>query len=188
MRFPILLSDPAWTYKDKALAGNRGAGCKYSLMTLADMKQLPVADIAEDNSAMFMWCSYPMLQEGLDLMKAWGFTFKTVAFTWVKVTSKGTFFMGMGRYTRSNAEIVLLGTRGKAPSRVDAGVNQIICAPRMRHSAKPPETRTRIERLMGADVSKVELFARDAADGWVALGYDIDGQDLRHSIPELAAM
>ncbi len=185
MTFPIVYCDPAWTYDDKALAGNRGAGCKYSLMTERDMQALPVAEIAGPDSVCFMWATYPKLAEGLELMAAWGFQYKTVAFTWVKTNAHGSpYFMGMGRWTRSNAEIVLLGVRGK-PKRVDAGVNQIIAAPRGRHSAKPAETRDRIVRLCG-DVPRVELFARDACPGWVSLGYDVDGKDLRESIPELA--
>lgn len=186
MRVPIIYADPAWTYDDKALAGNRGAGCKYSLMTEQEMGALPVQDIAADDCVLFMWATYPKIAEALWLMRAWGFTYKTVAFTWVKRTGTGSWFIGMGRWSRSNAEICLLGVKGK-PKRVDAGVNQIICAPRMKHSAKPPETRDRIVRLCG-DLDRVELFARDQADGWLALGYDIDGRDLRESIPWLAAM
>lgn len=186
MKFGCILLDPAWTYQDKALAGNRGAGCKYSLMTLDDMKQLPVADLADDDCVMFVWATFPLLQEGLDLIRAYGFTFKTVAFTWVKTTSKGTYSIGMGRWSRSNAEIVMLATKGK-PKRVDAGVNQIVAAPRGKHSAKPPEVRDRIVRLLG-DIPRVELFAREQVGDWVALGNEIDGQDLRDSIPELAAM
>ncbi len=212
MKFPIIYADPAWVYDDKALAGDRGAGCKYSLTTIEDMKAFPVADISAQDAVLFMWATYPQLQEALDLGKAWGFTYKTVAFTWVKpsgpyarimeyLRSPGwsevtlfhmakewntDWFIGMGRWTRSNAEVCLLFTKGK-PKRVDAGVNQIICAPRMAHSAKPPETRDRIKRLMG-DLDAVELFARDSAAGWVALGNEIDGEDLKDSIPALARL
>lgn len=210
MRFDIIYADPAWTYDDKALAGNRGAGCKYTLMTEQEMAALPIRDIAAPHSVCFMWATYPKLAEGLWLMKEWGFTYKTVAFTWVKPngpfanlcaylergdwTDNGLiahahgvnklWSIGMGRWTRSNAEIVLLGVRGK-PSRCDAGVNQIICAPAGRHSAKPPETRERIVRLCG-DAPRVELFAREKCKGWISLGGDIDGRDLRQSIPALA--
>lgn len=211
MRFPVILCDPAWTYRDKAAAGNRGAAFKYKLMTAAEMAtDLPVEDIAAPDCALFMWATYPMLGEALALGAAWGFTYKTVAFTWVKANRpfydlieylrdgwspfelaalrrarKTDWFIGMGRWTRSNAEVCLLFTKGK-PHRVDAGVNQIICAPALRHSAKPPETRVRILRLLGA-LPAVELFARERCPGWTSLGYDIDGRDLRVSIPALAA-
>lgn len=182
MQFSVILVDPAWTYDDKALAGQRGAGCKYSLMTEAEMAELPVLDLAADDCVMFMWATMPKLQEALDLGRAWGFTYKTCAFTWVKTTKdRRAYRIGMGRWTRSNAELVLLFVRGK-PQRVDAGVNQIIAAPPGRHSAKPAETRDRIVRLCG-DVPRIELFARETCAGWVGLGYDIDGEDLRTSIP-----
>ena len=184
LRFDILYCDPAWTYHDEAKAGDRGASCKYPLMSHEDLKVLPVADLAEPDCTLFMWATYPLLREALDTGAAWGFTYKTVAFTWVKRTGTGSWFIGMGRWTRSNGEVCLLFTKGK-PKRVDAGVNQVICAPRMKHSAKPPETRDRIVRLLG-DLPRVELFARDTADGWVALGNEIDGEDLRDSIPALA--
>jgi N6-adenosine-specific RNA methylase IME4 len=114
MRFSVILIDPAWTYDDKALAGQRGAGCKYSLMTEAEMAALPVQDLAADDCVMFMWATMPKLQEALDLGRAWGFTYKTCAFTWVKTTKDGRAYrIGMGRWTRSNAELVLLFVRGK---------------------------------------------------------------------------
>src|SRR5690348_8421511 len=124
-KYKIIYSDPAWTYSDKALAGNRGAGCKYDLMTLDLIKALPVSTIADDDCILFLWATFPLIQEALDVIKAWGFEYKTVAFTWVKHNSIGTNFMGMGNWTRANAEVVLLATKGK-PKRIDAGVGQII--------------------------------------------------------------
>lgn len=219
MRYSIIYVDPAWTYDDKALAGSRGAGCKYKLMTDVEMQtELPVGSLAATDSVLFMWATYPKLQEALDLGRSWGFQYKTVAFTWVKTTpafggllewigralpfQEGVFvsrpelveilkriktlwFIGMGRWTRSNAEVVLLFVKGK-PKRVDAGVNQIVATVPGRHSAKPAEVRDRIVRLMG-DVPRVELFAREATEGWESLGYDVDGMDLRESIPLLAS-
>lgn len=212
MKFNILYVDPAWTYDDKALAGNRGASCKYELMTEDDIARLPVRSIAADDCVLFLWATFPKMREALDVIEAWGFTYKTCAFTWVKPSGpfarlleyldsggwtdvrlfellravKTRWFIGMGRWSRSNAEVCLLATRGK-PQRLDAGVNQIICAPRLLHSAKPPETRDRIVRLCG-DVPRVELFARERVPGWVCLGYDADGRDLRESIPALSKL
>jgi N6-adenosine-specific RNA methylase IME4 len=186
VRFGCILADPAWTYVDKALAGDRGAGCKYPVMTDMDIMALPVEDIAADDCVLFLWATMPKLQEALNTIDAWGFTYKTNAFTWVKKAGTGTWLLGMGRWTRANAELCLLATRGK-PSRMDAGVNSIIeTVGRDRHSRKPSETRDRIVRLCG-DVPRVELFAREPSPGWVSLGFDIDGQDLRESIPAWAA-
>lgn len=212
MKFNILYVDPAWTYDDKALAGDRGAGCKYELMTQDDMMAMPVGKLAAEHAVLFMWATFPKMREALDLGSAWGFTYKTVAFTWVKqntgwsdfirrlIATDGAvtqrefwkmitpqrWFMGMGRWSRSNAEVCLLFVKGK-PVRYNADVNQIVDEPRMRHSAKPSCVRDRIVRLCGK-LPRVELFAREATEGWSALGYDVDGQDLRKSIPALIAV
>jgi N6-adenosine-specific RNA methylase IME4 len=214
MTFECILCDPPWTYDDKALAGDRGAGCKYALMSDQALRLLPVEMLAADDCVLFMWATMPKLREALDLGTAWGFTYKTCAFTWVKTTPafdallkwvgdksilnvlrlaavlkalNTLWFIGMGRWTRANAELVLLFVKGK-PSRLNAGVNQVIAAPPGRHSEKPAETRDRIVQLMG-DKSRVELFARDVAPGWMALGGDLDGgQDLWDTIPALAEL
>lgn len=188
MQFEVIAADPAWSYDDKALAGQRGAGCKYSLTSDADIAYLPVELLAADDCVLFLWATMPKIREALDTMKAWGFTYKTVAFVWVKTTLDGQGFrFGMGRWTRANAELVLLGTRGK-PKRLSAAVGQIVAVPPGRHSAKPQEVRDRIVQLVG-DKPRVELFARDVAPGWMALGSDLDGgQDLMETIPTLAAL
>lgn len=168
-QYEILYADPCWTYRDKCHAGNRGACHKYDLMTDDALAQLPVPQIACPDSIMFMWVTMPKLREGLDLMAAWGFTYKTVAFTWVKRNRLApTWFWGMGRWTRANAELVLLGTRGK-PKRINAGVHSVIEAPIGPHSRKPPEVRDRIVSLMG-DKPRIELFARGDIPDWDAWG------------------
>jgi N6-adenosine-specific RNA methylase IME4 len=114
----------------------------------------------------------PKLNECFEVIKAWGFEYKTVAFTWVKLNKKsGTPFMGMGRWTRANAEVCLLATRGK-PHRISASVHSVVMSAIERHSKKPDEVRKRIVELMG-DIPRVELFARERADGWDAWGNEI---------------
>ena len=85
-KYDIIYCDPPWSYDDKALAGKRGAECKYKVMTLEELKNLPVKDIAKEDSIMFMWVTFPKLIDGtcMEVMKAWGFTPKTCAFNWVK--------------------------------------------------------------------------------------------------------
>lgn len=169
-KYGIIYADPPWSYNDKALAGNRGAGCKYNLMTDAQIKNLPISDIADQNCVLFMWATFPKIQEGLDVMKAWGFTYKTCAFTWVKTNKKShnTTFMGMGNWTRSNAEVCLLGIRGKI-KRQNASVKQIILSPIEHHSKKPDIIRKHIVQLMG-DLPRIELFARQTECGWDSWG------------------
>ena len=169
-RYNIILIDPAWTYKDKALAGNRGAGCKYNLMTTEDIKQLPINSIADDDCVLFCWVTYPKLNEVFDVIKAWGFEYKTVAFTWVKKYKNGDNFMGMGRWTRANAEICLLCTKGK-PKRVSASVRQVIETIPERHSKKPDIVREKIVELCG-DLPRIELFARERVENWDCWGDD----------------
>lgn len=171
-KYNIIYADPAWSYDDKALAGNRGAGCKYQVLSNYDVTRINVEDIADDDCILFMWVTYPKLQEGLDCIKAWGFTFKTVAFTWVKKYSNGDNFMGMGRWTRANAEICLLATKGK-PKRIDAGVRQIIESVPERHSKKPDVIREKIVQLCG-DLPRIELFARQKTEGWDVWGNEIE--------------
>lgn len=182
MNYPILYADPAWLYKDKANAGHRGAGHKYSVMSTQELCRLPVGDMAAKDSALFMWGVPPMMPDAFEVMKAWGFQYKTFAFVWIKTTKEpehtlwsktdiGKTCFGMGNWSRANAEIVLLGTRGK-PQRQAKNVRQLIFSPRRKHSQKPPETRERIVALLG-DLPRVELFARERAPGWDAIGNEL---------------
>ena len=170
-KYQIIYCDPAWQYDDKALAGNRGAECKYDVMELSALKLIPIQKIADENCVLFMWCTFPMLDSGLELINAWGFQYKTVAFTWLKRNKNSSnFFMGMGTWTRSNQEIVLLAVKGK-PKRVSAGVRQIIDSPIREHSKKPAVVRQRIIQLCG-DLPRIELFARTKVHGWDVVGND----------------
>lgn len=170
-KYPIIYADPPWKYKDSCHAGKRGACYKYPTMSLTDIKALPVKDIAADNSVLFLWVTFPLLQEGLDLMPFWGFTYKTIGFVWTKGNLlTGKFPMGMGSYTRSNPELCLLGIRGKL-KRFSAGVRSEIITPRWEHSKKPPEVRQRIVDLMGKNrFPRLELFARERLPDWDAWG------------------
>ena len=108
-------------------------------------------------------------------MGAWGFSFKTVAFVWIKLNRKAsTLFTGMGYWTRANAEICLLATRGH-PKRQARNVHQVIASPVEEHSKKPEEARRRIVALMG-DVPRVELFARQHPEGWDVWGNEVSGR------------
>ena len=118
--------------------------------------------------------TFPLLKEAWPVLDAWGFTYKSVAFVWVKLNRKAsTLFTGMGYWTRANAEICLLATRGH-PKRANAGVHQVILSHIEEHSKKPEEARSRIVRLMG-DVPRIELFARSRAPGWDVWGNEATG-------------
>lgn len=154
------------------MAGNRGAGCKYQVMTTDDICNLPIKSIADDDCVLFMWVTMPKLNECFKVIQAWGFKYKTCAFTWIKQNRKSdNLFWGMGRWTRANAELCLLATRGN-PKRISAAVHSVIISHTREHSRKPDEARDRIVRLCG-DVPRVELFARQKVDGWDCWGNEI---------------
>ena len=142
-------------------------------MSIDELCALPVETLAEKDCLLFLWATFPQLPEALRLIRAWGFTFKTVAFVWLKLNKKSpTWFYGLGYWTRGNAEICLLAKRGK-PKRRSAGVHQFIISPVEEHSKKPDVTRDKIIELAG-DRPRVELFARQKAPGWDVVGNEVD--------------
>lgn len=172
-KYNIIYADPPWLYNDKALAGNRGACCKYEVMNVEDIKNLPIHKITEDDCILFLWVTFPMIQEGLDVIKAWGFKYKTVGFNWVKKNKRSnSWFWGMGNWTRSNSEICLIGIKGK-PQRYSAKVHQIIDTPIESHSKKPDIIREKIVELCG-DLPRIELFARQKIDKWDSWGNEVE--------------
>jgi len=169
-KYKIIYADPPWEYDDKALAGNRGAGCKYDLLSNDDLSKLPIQEICDSDCILFMWCTWPKIKDCLELIESWGFEYKTKAFTWVKTNSNGTIFMGMGRWTRANDEFILLATRGK-PSRINAGIQSVFMSTPKKHSQKPDIFRKYILELVG-DLPRIELFARTRVHGWDTWGND----------------
>lgn len=158
--------------KDKALAGNRGACCKYNLMTINEIINLPINKISDKDCILFMWVTMPKLNECFEVIKSWGFKYKTCAFTWIKQNKKSeSLFWGMGRWTRANAEICLIATKGK-PKRISAKVHSVIISKIREHSRKPDETRDKIVQLCG-DLPRIELFARQQVEGWDCWGNEV---------------
>lgn len=166
--YTVIYADPPWPYDNPKNNDPAMGGYTYPAMSLDQIERLPVGDLAAENCALFLWATYPKLPEVLAVIDAWGFTYTTVAFTWVKTTAGGDIYSGLGHWTNGNAELCLFAKRGR-PVRYARNVKQIIMAPPGPHSAKPPETRRRIERLMGP-VHRVELFARETIPGWSAWG------------------
>lgn len=168
-KYNIIYADPAWSYRDKALNGNRGACCKYPVMKIEDICNLPVKKIADNDCILFMWVTMPKLNECFEVIKKWGFVYKTCGFVWIKQNKKSeNLFWGMGRWTRANAEICLIATKGN-PKRVSAGVHSVVMTPVEEHSKKPSVVRDRIVALCG-DLPRIELFARQSANGWDCWG------------------
>jgi N6-adenosine-specific RNA methylase IME4 len=199
MKFDVIYADPSWEFKTYSQKGKgRSPENHYKCMTIEDIYNLPVGDIASENSVLFLWVTWPLLREGIRTMSEWGFDYKTVGFVWIKrnKVAQDTNFWGMGYWSRANSEVCILGTKGN-PKRVNKGVHQVvetfdnfetevITAPVAQHSAKPIEVRERIGLLMGPGVSKIILYSRSEREGWMCLGNEIDGIDLRDSLPKLA--
>lgn len=176
-KYNIIYADPPWAYKVWSKKGmGRSAENHYPTMTVKDIKALPVAELADKDCALFLWITFPMLQEAWGVLEAWGFTYKSVAFVWIKQNRKApTLFWGMGHWTRANAELCVIATKGK-PKRQSKGVHQVIISPVEEHSKKPDEVRKRIVELMG-DLPRIELFARQITPGW-----DVWGNEVPNSI------
>lgn len=173
-KYNIIYADPPWKYKVYSNKGlGRSAESHYPTMSIEDICALPVGNLAEKDCALFLWVTMPCLKEGIAALEAWGFTYKTIAFVWVKQNKKAdSLFLGMGHWTRSNVEFCVLATKGK-PKRVSASVHQVIMSHIERHSKKPKEARDRILELMG-DLPRVELFAREKTDGWDVWGNEVE--------------
>ena len=145
-------------------------------MGIEELCALPVSEITEKDCVLFLWATFPQLKEALQLIKAWGFTYKTVTFVWLKTNKKAlTWFYGLGFWTRGNAEICLLATKGH-PKRQAKNIHQLIISPIEEHSKKPEEARKKIVALMG-DIPRIELFARKESPGW-----DIWGNEVKSNI------
>lgn len=172
--YSTILADPPWSFKtfsnrEQGTVPHRTAEAPYQSMTRDELLALPVADLATKDAVLHLWTISSHFDQALELGAAWGFTYKSLGLVWVK-TQKGdpeAPKMGMGKWFRQEAEVCLLFTRGK-PSRVSAGVRQVILEPAREHSRKPDESMSRIEDLSAGPY--VELFSRANRPGWAVMG------------------
>ncbi len=172
--YQIIYADPPWKYDQKGVEG--AAERHYSTMSLEDICRLPVESISAKDSILFLWATFPQLPAALRVISAWGFHYKTVGFLWLKKNRKAdSWFFGLGFWTRGNAEVCLIATRGN-PKRTSAYVHQFIISPIEAHSKKPDIVRDKIVELAG-DVPRIELFARQVTPGW-----DVWGNEVQSSI------
>lgn len=170
----VILADPPWPFENYSVKGEgRNPNRHYPTLGLPQIKALPVGHLAGDNCALFLWVTDPMLEAGLDTMRAWGFRFATVAFTWAKRTPLDTgWHMGTGYYTRANPETCLLGVTGTMGRPNSRAVRQLIVDPVREHSRKPERLHADIARLY--DGPYLELFARERRPGWSSWGNELD--------------
>ena len=173
-KYNIIYADPPWAFKNWSAKGAKNVSEHYNTMSTKDIGEFPIESISNNNSVLLMWATFPCLKEALKLVELWGFKYKTVAFTWIKTNkkNKNTLFWGMGYYTRSNAEICILATKGKPLNRISHKVHSVVQSPIEEHSKKPSEVRERIIQLFG-DLPRIELFARQEVDGWDCWGNEV---------------
>ena len=188
-RYEVIYADPPWDYKGQLQHAGPGSGDSggaarhFSTVTTRELACLPVGAIAADDSLLFLWATSPHLDQAIELGKAWGFAWATVAFVWDKQR------VNPGHYTLSQCELCLVFKRGRIPApRGARNVRQLVSAPRGRHSEKPAEVRARIEAMFPQQ-SKIELFARSRAPGWESWGEEVPHQESRSfwSRKEMAA-
>ena len=150
----------------------------YKVMSSNDIKSLDVPSLCDDNAVILMWTTDYHLEKAIEILKAWGFDYKTVGFAWQKLNKSGNPVCFCGAYTlKSGIELCILGTKGNTSGWVrDRKVRGLIRSLRMEHSKKPDEVRFGIEKLFG-DRPRLELFARQQTEGW-----DVFGDEVENSI------
>ena len=169
--FGLIMADPPWSYEMYSARGYaKSPEAHYSTMNLDSLKALPVETLAAADCLLWLWALGPQLPQALELINAWGFTFKTSGH-WAKVGLSGKQHFGTGYILRNAGEPYIIATRG-AP-KTTRSVRSVIIAPVREHSRKPDEAFTAAEQLM-PDAQRLELFARQRRPGWSAWGNEID--------------
>jgi N6-adenosine-specific RNA methylase IME4 len=187
-KYQVIYADPPWHYNSNnydrllhKIKGGDGVNHKFDMecykhyptMTFEQLKAMPVPDIADKNCALFMWTTNAHLPEALEIIKAWGFTYRTIAFNWVKKYPNGNLRVLPGPWTNGGSEICLMGGKGNMKQfKKDPRVKQCLIQEVSKHSKKPQEIADRIVKLF-PDVNRIELFARDAKPGWDVWGNEI---------------
>jgi N6-adenosine-specific RNA methylase IME4 len=170
-KYNVLYADPPWSYRTRSAKGKgRNPEAYYSSHSVEQLCALPVGNWAADDAVLLMWITDPLLSRAFEVIAAWGFTYKTVGFCWVKTTGSDSdvkFFTGLGHWTRANPEICLLGTKGR-PRRLNRDVRRLVVAPRREHSVKPDdEVMPRIERLLvGPYLALFDSGVNEPRPGW----------------------
>lgn len=182
-KYDIIYADPPWDYggklqfdKSSKSAENinlnrnifiSSANFKYPTIKTKDLKKIPIKEIAKDDCLLFMWVTNPHLDQGIELGKAWGFDYKTVAFVWDKMAHNP------GQYTLSYCELCLVFKKGRIPKpRGARNIKQLVRVSRSEHSEKPLQVLDNIEKMFPTQ-DRIEMFARSKKKGWDVWGLDI---------------
>lgn len=178
-KYSIILADPPWRFEawSKNVGKNgRSPDKHYQTMTTEEICQMTIP--AADNAVLFLWSCWPTLPDAMQVITAWKFEYKTVAWVWIKSNPTGFgHHMGMGYYTRANSEPCLLATRGDLPKPANRGILSLIYAPVLQHSRKPDDQYRKIEALYPTSLypNRLELFARRRWPGYAVWGNQAPG-------------
>ena len=177
-KYRIIYADPPWSFGSKQYQDSGRPMIplenKYPVLSVEDIKSLPVRGICEDDAALFLWVTDAHLREGLDVINSWGFIYKTIAFVWVKYYKSGSLCVNFAPWTLKSSEICLLGLCGTMGKYKGANnIRQLVEAERTNHSKKPEEVRNRIDTLF-PNGNRIELFARTKAEGWDVWGDEVE--------------
>ena len=182
--YSVIVADPPWRFTARSDKGkDRSAEKHYSTMTLEDIKALPVKNLAAKNCVLFMWVVDTHAEMAFEVIKAWGFKYKTIGLYWAKTNKDGSFFTGLGFWTRANpehaylaytgdeqgVERLLLATTGQ-PTRQSKSVKRLLVTPRQEHSRKPDASFSSVEALVAGPY--LELFSRAGRPGWDSWGHE----------------
>lgn len=173
-KYSVILADPPWQFSawSKATGLDRSPDQHYPTMSINDICNLPVGKITAKNCALFLWCTWPTIFEAPKVLDAWGFTYRTLAWEWVKLNPRAEgLHIGMGFYTRANVEPCILAVKGRMPVNTRKE-RALILAPVSSHSRKPDEQYEKIERLY-PNSEKIELFARKRRVDWDCWGNNL---------------
>ena len=188
-KFDIIYADPPWHYNGKLQFDKSSksidkidptkkvfvstSGFKYPMLKTKELMKIPIQEIANKDCLLFMWTTNPHLAQSIELGKAWGFEYRTVAFIWDKMNHNP------GQYTLSNCELCLVFKRGKIPTpRGARNVQQLVKTPRGKHSEKPTEVIQAIKKMFPTQKC-IELFARKKTKGWSVWGLDVTNKNFK---------
>ena len=174
-KYNIIYADPPWEYKESG-SGNRVVKAHYPTMNIEDIKKLPIKNICDDKCILFIWTTFPRLEQCLDVIKTWGFMYYGLGFDWLKTSKNGKPAYGMGYYIRQNNEVCLIGVPKDKTKRLKPQKRDVLCSiisERKEHSKKPTEVKDLIVRAIG-DLPRIELFAREKTEGWDVWGNEVN--------------
>lgn len=182
MRYQTLLADPPWAYRNEKTGGTHmisGASSHYPVMSMDELKAMPIKEIVADDAILILWVTWPQLPNGMDLIRAWGFEYVT-GLPWIKVRSVSHSLwdgdviklnrMGLGFWVRGVSEVVCIAKRGNVHPPTDRYIG--LLANCIKHSRKPESVYELAETFGGP---YLELFARSRRSGWDAFGNQVDG-------------